>query len=138
MRRKLAAITGTLAAVAVLAAPAAAKGPKSGLEFLGQTIVPSGTTFAGTRIGGLSSITYDKRLGVYYAVSDDTGLFGPVRYYTLRLDPAGPSVAFEAVTTLFAPNGSQYAPTVPLQLLRAETFSTGVLNISYAPATTTG
>ena len=83
MRRKLAAITGTLAAVAVLAAPAAAKGPKSGLEFLGQAIVPSGTTFAGTRVGGLSSITYDKRRGVYYAVSDDPA---DVRFYTLRLD----------------------------------------------------
>jgi hypothetical protein len=103
MRRKLAAITGTLAAVAVLAAPAGAKGPKSGLEFLGQTIVPSGTTFAGARVGGLSSITYDKRLGVYYAVSDDPA---DVRYYTLRLDPAGPSVTFDAVTRLLAPGGA--------------------------------
>jgi 3-phytase len=108
MRRKLAAFTGTLAAVAVLAAPAAAKGPKSGLEFLGQTIVPSGTMFSGTRIGGLSSITYDRRLGVYYAVSDDPA---DVRYYTLRLDPSGPSVTFDAVTRLRAPGGAAYAPT---------------------------
>ena len=75
----------------MLAAPAAAKGPKSDLEFVGQAIVPSGTMFSGTRVGGLSSITYDARHGVFYAVSDDTGLFGPVRYYTLRLDPASAS-----------------------------------------------
>ena len=47
--------------------------------------MPTGTTFAGTRVGGLSSITYDERRGVYYAVSDDPA---DVRYYTLRLDRA--------------------------------------------------
>ena len=94
-----------------MAAPAAAKGPKSGLEFLGQTIVPSGTMFSGTRIGGLSSITYDERLGVYYAVSDDPA---DVRYYTLRLDPSGPSVTFDAVTRLLAPGVPPYAASTSI------------------------
>jgi hypothetical protein len=106
MGSKLAAVVGTFATVAVLAAPAAAKGPKTDLQFLGQAIVPSGTSFGGTRVGGLSSITYDARRGVFYAVSDDPA---DVRYYTVRLDPAGPDVTFEAVTRLKAPGGGPYA-----------------------------
>ena len=106
MGSKLTAMAAAFATMAVLAAPAAAKGPKTDLEFLGQAIVPSGTSFAGTRIGGLSSITYDRRRGVYYAVSDDPA---DVRYYTLRLDPAGPTVAFDSVTRLKAPGGGTYA-----------------------------
>ena len=31
----------------------------AGLTFLGQAIIPTGTTFDGTVVGGLSSITYD-------------------------------------------------------------------------------
>ena len=53
-----------------------------GLQFLGQAIVPTGTTYAGTTVGGLSSIAYDAKRGVYYALSDDQ--FG-VRFYTLSL-----------------------------------------------------
>ena len=106
MGSKLTAMAAAFATMAVLAAPAAAKGPKTDLEFLGQAIVPSGTSFAGTRIGGLSSITYDARRGVYYAVSDDPA---DVRYYTLRLDPAGPTVGFDSVTRLKAPGGGTYA-----------------------------
>ena len=45
-----------LAAGLVSASPAAGQGPPLGVEFLGQSIVPTGTTFAGTTIGGLSSI----------------------------------------------------------------------------------
>ena len=57
-------IVATVAAVVVVLAgagsAAAGNGSKPpGLEFLGQAIVPTGTTFAGTTIGGLSSITYD-------------------------------------------------------------------------------
>jgi hypothetical protein len=106
MGAKLTAMAAALAAAAVLAAPAAAKGPNTDLEFLGQAIVPAGTMFKGTRVGGLSSITYDERLGVFYTVSDDPA---NVRYYTVRLDPAGPDVTFEAVTNLFAPGGGPYA-----------------------------
>ena len=34
-----------------------------------------------------------------------------MRYYTLRIDPAGPSVTFDAVTRLRAPGGSAYTPS---------------------------
>jgi 3-phytase len=115
MGSKLAAVAATFAAAAILAAPAAAKGPKTDLEFLGQAIVPFETTFEGTRVGGLSSITYDKRLGVFYAVSDDASIFQPVRYYTVALGLAdgrlgAGDVRFAEVTTLLTPGGTAYAP----------------------------
>ena len=54
-----------LLAAAVLAPTAIAKKgkPHKGaptLEFRGQAIIPTGTTFEGTTVGGLSSITYDR------------------------------------------------------------------------------
>jgi hypothetical protein len=41
------------------------------LRFLGQQIIPTGTRFQDTEVGGLSSIAYDKRRHVFYALSDD-------------------------------------------------------------------
>ena len=70
------------AAALTLALPSTAAA-KHGLEFRGQAIVPSGTTFANTIVGGLSSITYDEKRGVYYTVADDPA---SVRYYTVALD----------------------------------------------------
>ena len=117
------AVSRCLAAVAVAVAVAAAVGagasehgskpPK--LQFLGQAIVPTGTTFAGTTIGGLSSITYDAKRGVFYSLSDDQSQFNPARFYTLHIDLSDGSLAngdvhFDAVTTLLAPNGLPYAP----------------------------
>jgi hypothetical protein len=42
-----------------------------GVEFLGEVVVPTGTVFDGTEIGGLSSITFDAGRGLYYTLSDD-------------------------------------------------------------------
>jgi hypothetical protein len=85
------------------------------LQFLGQAIVPTGTTFAGTTIGGLSSITYDSARGVFYSLSDDQSQFNPARFYTLRIGLAdghldNGDVQVTGVTTLLAPNGQPYAP----------------------------
>ena len=117
MRSKLAAAVAALA-MAVTAAPAVAKGPSVDLEFRGQAIVPTGTMFMGTTVGGLSSITYDDKLGVFYAISDDQGQLQPARFYTVglnlgdgRLDPG--DVQFQGVTTMLAPNGLPY-PTASL------------------------
>ena len=84
------------------------------LEFLGQAIVPTGTTFGGTVIGGLSSITYDPALDVFYSLSDDQSQLSPARFYTLRVDVSdghldNGDVQFLDVTTLLAPNGQPYA-----------------------------
>jgi hypothetical protein len=114
--RRLAAVAVAVVVAAIVVAGAGANGSKPPtLQFLGQAIVPTGTQFAGTTIGGLSSITYDAKRGVFYAVSDDQSQFNPVRYYTLSIDLsngnlANGDVAFDAVTTLLAPNGLPYAP----------------------------
>jgi hypothetical protein len=113
MGSKLAAVTAAVAVLAATAGPAVAKGPKTDLEFLGQAIVPTGTSFQGTVVGGLSSITYDERRGVFYTVADDPA---NVRYYTVRLDVgdgvlSDGDVRFEDVTTLLAPGGVPYEPT---------------------------
>jgi 3-phytase len=108
------AIAGAAVALAGQAAASDGSKPPS-LQFLGQAIVPTGYTFAGTTVGGLSSITYDAARGVFYSLSDDQSQFAPARFYTLRVDvthqPFGNgSVQFQGVTTLLAPDGQPYAP----------------------------
>jgi 3-phytase/alkaline phosphatase D len=112
MKAKL--ILATAVAALVAATSAAGKGPSLDLQFLGQAIVPTGTQFQGTTIGGLSSITYDAKRNVYYVLSDDPSQFQPARFYTLRLAVADGAltngdVQFTDVTTLLAPNGLPYA-----------------------------
>jgi hypothetical protein len=85
------------------------------LEFLGQAIVPTGTVFDGTVVGGLSSITYDRKHDVFYSLSDDQGTINPSRFYTLNIDLADGDLSdgdvnFVDVTTLLAPDGQRYAP----------------------------
>jgi hypothetical protein len=43
----------------------------TGYEFIGTVNFLTGYTFAGTQVGGLSSITCDESRGVFYALSDD-------------------------------------------------------------------
>ena len=109
MRAKLAA-----ALIALAAFPAVADAHRLDLDFRGEAIVPTGTMFEGTTVGGLSSITYDHRRGVYYAISDDASVINPVRYYTVALDARGRlsdgDVRFKDVTTLLAPDGNPYPP----------------------------
>jgi hypothetical protein len=102
-----------VAAWLAAAAPAWAHGGPLRLEFRGQAVVPTGTAFQGTTIGGLSSITYDRARGVYYALSDDPSQFQPARFYTVAIDPrhgrlTDADVAFRGVTTLLAPDGQPY------------------------------
>ena len=84
-------------------------------ELIGTINIPTGAQFKDTEIGGLSSITYDFKRGVYYAISDDQGTIDPVRYYTLnidvsdgRLDPG--DITFLDVTNILDPSGAPYAP----------------------------
>jgi hypothetical protein len=84
-----------------------------GLRFLGQAVIPTATTFRATTVGGLSSIAYDAKRGVYYAISDDPSLYQPARFYTVGLDVRDgrltkDDVRFEDVTTLLAPDGKPY------------------------------
>ncbi|HEY3181333.1 MAG TPA: esterase-like activity of phytase family protein [Gaiellaceae bacterium] len=105
--RRTAAVAIALALTAGAATASDGSKPPE-LQFVGQTIVPTGTTFAGTTVGGLSSIAYDAGRGVFYALSDDQGQLQPARFYTLRVDPASGAVQFVAATTLKAPDGLPY------------------------------
>lgn len=104
---------GGLGNAALVWASDGAKPPQ--LEFRGEVIVPTGATFGGTVVGGLSSITYDAKRGVYYSLCDDQSVLNPARFYTLRIDvsdghlDAG-DVQIVGVTTLLAPNGQPYPP----------------------------
>jgi hypothetical protein len=108
-----AAVAVVAGAVVPASASDGAKPPA--LEFLGQAIIPTGTTFAGTTVGGLSSITYDPAQDVLYALSDDQSQLNPARFYSLRVDLSDGRLddgdaQFLGVTTLRAPDGQPYAP----------------------------
>src|SRR6266545_1040499 len=115
--RVLALLVVSLAAAVVFAGPAAAVDPQArtpALQFLGQAIIPTGATFAGTEIGGLSSITYDPNRNVYYVLSDDRSQINPARFYTFQVGLDGSFDAsdlhVDGVTILQAPGGSPYPP----------------------------
>jgi len=85
-------------------------------ELIGTVNFPTGYTFNGTVVGGLSSITYDESRGVFYALSDDQGTINPVRYYTLDIDLADGQldpgdITFLDVTFLRDESGELFAPT---------------------------
>jgi hypothetical protein len=109
---------GAVAAAASVSADASDGAKPPSLEFVGEAIVPTGAQFAGTTVGGLSSITYDEARGVFYALSDDQSQFNPARFYALELDLADGrlddgDVTFVDSTALLAPDGQPY-PTSSL------------------------
>jgi endonuclease/exonuclease/phosphatase family metal-dependent hydrolase len=68
----------------------AVRTPPAGSEvgLLGEVRLEAGTQVEGTPVGGLSALAYDAQRGVFVAVSDDSGILGPVRLYELRIDVA--------------------------------------------------
>jgi 3-phytase/alkaline phosphatase D len=83
------------------------------IDFLGMVTFPTGFTFEGTEVGGLSGITYDPSRDAYYALSDDRGQIGPARYYTVAIDVADGAmepgdVTFTGVTPLLDDTGLPY------------------------------
>ncbi len=58
----------------------------TGIDFIGEAIIPNGTNFQNTPVGGLSGITYDAKNQLYYAISDDRSEKAPARFYTLKID----------------------------------------------------
>jgi hypothetical protein len=98
-----------LLAFALVAAGPAQAAPSTELEFLGEQTFPTSTQFQGTTFGGLSSIAYDERRGVFYVISDDQV---NARFYTLRIGVGGgaPAVQILAVTMLRDASGQPFAP----------------------------
>lgn len=83
----------------------------SPVEYLGQMKLPTGFTFEGTEIGGLSGITYDPSNNVYYAVSDDRSLKSDARFYTFKIaiDPTV-EVTPVKVTKVLTAEGQPFPP----------------------------
>lgn len=88
------------------------------VDFVGEVTIATGTNFDGTEIGGLSSVTYDSRRGVYHVISDDQGnrdTGDPVRYYTVAIDlddgrlDSG-DIAFVDTTTLLDTGKRPFQP----------------------------
>ena len=75
------------------------------IEFIGRVEFPTGFNFAGTEVGGLSGISYNKNSGVYYSISDDRSENNAARFYTVNIDLSDSSlddgdVEFTNQTTL--------------------------------------
>jgi len=119
-----------VAAVYSLALPVQADGFILG--YLGQQIVPNGTIFDGTVVGGLSSLDYNANSGRYFAISDDRSSINPARFYELSLDLAKfqrssksgyAGVSVDAVPTIQQPGGGVFERnTVDPEGLRFDRF----------------
>ncbi|MDQ1617557.1 MAG: 3-phytase [Actinomycetota bacterium] len=106
----VAAVLGSVGSLSPAAVAHERHGHATRLAFRGEAALPAGATFAGTTVGGLSSITYDRRRDVYYALSDDQV---GARFYTLRIDVADGAlqpgdVTVLGVTTLRGPDGQPF------------------------------
>ena len=84
------------------------------LEFLGSYQLPK-QEFQGTKLGGLSGLTYDRQRNQLYAISDDRSNFAPARFYKaqITLAPAGSqpglqTISLQAVTPLKDKTGNPY------------------------------
>ena len=75
---------------------AALPGLSQTLTYLGQQIVPTGTSFRGLPVGGLSSLDYVSATGHYLAICDDRSERGPARFSELTLDLAKAAGPYQA------------------------------------------
>ncbi|MGL5059198.1 MAG: esterase-like activity of phytase family protein [Microcoleus sp.] len=117
---------------ACAARPAAAKDrsfPEISLEFLSEYQLPK-IDFSGTRVGGLSGITYNPK-GIkdagdksshFYAVSDDPSENGDARFYSLKLDLATENSGNIAIKKVLVESVTY------LKTAAGETFSWGAID----------
>jgi hypothetical protein len=87
----------------------------SGIEFIGEAILPTGLVFQKTELGGLSGITFDAKRNIYYSISDDRSQKSPARFYTLKIDLSKGKlskggVVPTKVTTLLNDKGQTFSP----------------------------
>lgn len=88
------------------------------LHYLGQQIVPTGASFRGLPVGGLSSIDFVAATGHYLAICDDRSDRAPARFYELALDlskfrrsadPGDAGVSWVDMTTMLDLDGQPFA-----------------------------
>ena len=83
----------------------------SKLLFLDSISIHFHTEFAGTKVGGLSGIDYQKDANQYLLLSDDRSEFNPARFYTMRfalLNDKIKQFAITEVDTFTHTDGSVY------------------------------
>ena len=118
LKSTLALLALALVTTASAAAPAATRtSAHRASSSAAQVILPTGTMFQGTQVGGLSGIDYAGR-STFYSLSDDPSQFGPARFYKLRADIGDGrltpgDITFLDVTTLKQPDGTLF-PTASL------------------------
>ncbi|MEM7554008.1 MAG: esterase-like activity of phytase family protein [Cyanobacteria bacterium P01_A01_bin.84] len=86
----------------------------TGIDFIGQAVLPTSFKFQETPFGGLSGITYDDSNQLYYSISDDRSQKAPARFYTLKINLSqgklrNNGVEPVAVTTLRNKNSQTFA-----------------------------
>lgn len=119
MRRALLALPTALVLAGLVATPAvAAPGRRAPhapvrVDYLGETELPNALQVAGTTVGGLSGISWDRRTGSYLLVSDDRSTIDSARIYTASIDAAKGRVAVRitGIRTLKQPDGSTFPTT---------------------------
>lgn len=94
------------------------------LTLVGRALLPRNVEVDGTRVGGLSGLAWDEAAGVFWAVSDDRGQYGPVRLYRIRFE-----VAPEAKDTAAEPRVSAAVErALPLSDTEGRPFSQGSID----------
>ena len=98
----------------VLFAGSASASSNVQLEFIGEATFPTGFMFAGTEVGGLSGIDYDRWKKSYIAISDDRAQNGFARFYELTIDLQDGKledgdVKFTKVTEILDEDGESFA-----------------------------
>lgn len=104
-------ILGLLALLLVTGSMAQKPVTISSLRLIGEKEIENGFSFKGTTVGGLSSIDYDSRRGVYYMICDDRSAINPARFYTANIFFTAKgidSVVMVGVDSLLQPDGSVY------------------------------
>lgn len=81
------------------------------ITFLGQQVIPHGTRYKNTVVGGLSSLDYNPETNKFIAICDDRSKKSPARFYELNLDydlKGFHKVHLSAVHYIKQPDGSLY------------------------------
>lgn len=104
-------VIGLLALLLVTGSIAQKPDTISSLRLIGEKEIENALSFKGTTVGGLSSIDYDSRRGVYYMICDDRSAINPARFYTAKIFFTAKgidSVVMVHVDTLLQPDGTVY------------------------------